>query len=70
MPGVSHDKLVRMAEQIAANLDLGDDEATSARLADHLRRFWDPRMRSTIVEYAQSPESQLSPRVRNALKQL
>ena len=59
-----------MAEQIAANLDLGDDAATSARLADHLQRFWDPRMRETLLTYAASGEAQLSPRVRDALKLL
>ena len=68
--GVGHDKLVRMAEQIAANLDLGDDVVTAARVADHIGRFWDPRMRETLLAYAASGEAQLSARVREALKQL
>ena len=41
-----------------------------APLADHLQRFWDPRMRETLLTYAESGEAQLSPRVRDALKLL
>jgi hypothetical protein len=43
-------KLVRMANQIAANLDYGQDRAQlCASVADHLRRFWSPDMRQEIV---------------------
>ena len=44
---VDREKLVRMGEQVAANLDYDDDaEGLVARVADHLSRFWDPRMKA------------------------
>lgn len=43
-------KLVRMANQIAANLDYGQDRAALiGGVADHLKRFWTPDMRREIV---------------------
>lgn len=45
-------KLVRMANQIAANLDYGKDrEKAIAGTQDHLKRFWTPEMRKLIVEH-------------------
>ena len=44
-------KLVRMANQIATNLDHGKDPSVAiAGTADHLKRFWTPQMRQQIVE--------------------
>lgn len=42
----SVDRLVQMANQIAANLTHADDPA--AATADHIRLFWDPRMKAMI----------------------
>jgi formate dehydrogenase subunit delta len=48
---VDVEKLVRMANQIAANLDYGpDQEKTAAATADHLKRFWSSTMRAAVVE--------------------
>jgi formate dehydrogenase subunit delta len=45
-------KLVRMANQIAANLDYGKDrEKAIAGTVDHLKRFWTPDMRRLIIEH-------------------
>lgn len=45
------EKLVRMANQIAANLDYGPDkEQVAVATADHLRRFWNSSMRAAIVD--------------------
>ena len=44
----SQQKLVMMANQIAANLMHEPDPA--AATAEHIRLFWDPRMRSMICE--------------------
>jgi formate dehydrogenase subunit delta len=45
-------KLIRMANQIAANLDCGPDKARAAdAVRDHLRRFWSPSMRAQIVAH-------------------
>lgn len=54
-------KLVRMANQIAANFDYGEnsDEAV-AGVVDHLTRFWTPEMKDAIVDHARSGETGLS----------
>lgn len=55
------DKLVRMANQIAANFDYGGDrEKTVAGIADHLSRFWTPEMRVGIIEHARSGDTGLT----------
>jgi formate dehydrogenase subunit delta len=41
--------LVRMANQIAANLAHEPEPAAAA--AEHIRLFWDPRMKATIRAY-------------------
>ena len=45
------EKLVMMANQIARNLPVRGEEAAIAATADHIRRFWDPRMRASILAY-------------------
>ena len=45
------EKLVRMANQIAANFEYGPDkDKAAAGVADHLRRFWTPSMRAQIID--------------------
>jgi formate dehydrogenase subunit delta len=64
-------KLVRMAEQITANMRFTEDEAVVAeRVADHINRFWDPRMKEAIREHARLRDSDFSPPLRAAIKQL
>jgi formate dehydrogenase subunit delta len=41
--------LVSMANDIAANFSFHEDAST--RTADHIRRFWAPRMRRQLLEY-------------------
>ena len=68
---VDKDKLVRMAEQITANLDYTDDtDRVVAKIADHLGRFWDPRMKSALQEYANEHPEALSPLLRDAVVRL
>lgn len=54
------DKLVRMANQIAANFDVGDEAKAVAGTADHLRRYWTPDMRKAIIAHAEGSSSDLS----------
>lgn len=42
------DRLVHMANQIATNLATDPDPV--AAMADHIRLFWDPRMKAMILE--------------------
>ena len=43
------DKLVRMANQIATFFAHEGPERGAASVADHLKKFWDPRMRAEIA---------------------
>jgi formate dehydrogenase subunit delta len=43
------ERLVHMANQIAANLETEDDPARAT--ADHIQSFWDPRMKRLILEH-------------------
>ena len=42
------EKLVRMANQIAGFFSHEGPERGAASTADHLKKFWDPRMRAEI----------------------
>lgn len=42
----------RMANDIAANLGHLPQESAAEAIADHIGRFWDPRMRSRLLAYA------------------
>ena len=53
--------LVAMVNEIAAFFE-GEDPAKGAdNVANHLRRYWDPRMRRQIVEHAMNGGEGLSP---------
>jgi formate dehydrogenase subunit delta len=47
-------RLVAMANDIAAFFDAeADKEAAAEQVANHLRKFWEPRMRQAILRVAQ-----------------
>jgi len=65
------EKLVKMANQIAANSDYGSDKAKiAAVVADHLKRFWTPDMRAAIIEGHSKKLLDLSPMAAQALEVL
>lgn len=41
--------LIRMANDIARNLAVQGDDAAIAATAQHIRDFWDPRMKAAIM---------------------
>lgn len=64
------DKLVYMANQIGKFFATqGKDEAV-AGTADHLKKFWDPRMRAAILAHLDAGGQGLDPDVRQAVEQL
>ena len=66
---VQADKLVRMAEQISANVAVADDsERVGERLAQHMQRFWDPRMRAEFLSHARAEPGALSAPLRAAAR--
>jgi len=42
-------RLAYMANQIARNLAAQGEEAATTQTAQHIRDFWDPRMRGAIM---------------------
>jgi formate dehydrogenase subunit delta len=65
------EKLVRMANQIAANSDYGPDkDKLAATVADHLTRFWTPEMRAAIIEGHRRKLLDLSPLAARAVERL
>jgi formate dehydrogenase subunit delta len=64
-------KLVKMAEDITANMSYtNDQEVVASKVADHLNRFWDPRMKAAIIEYQDDENSELTATLRLAIPQL
>ena len=65
------EKLVKMANQIAANSDYGSDkEKIAATIADHLTRFWTPAMRKAIIEGHAGKRVDLTPMAAQAVEKL
>lgn len=65
------DKLVKMANQIAANMEYGNDQDKAVEgVADHMRRFWTPDMRAAIIEYAGGGSQNLSATAAEAVAKL
>jgi len=60
--------LLSMANDIAANLSFQAD--ADDRIADHINRFWAPRMRKLLLEYAAGDGQGLSDALLPALPKL
>ena len=60
--------LVSMANDIAANLSFQCN--ADERIADHINRFWAPRMRKLLLEYAANGGQGLSDALLPALKKI
>jgi formate dehydrogenase subunit delta len=67
---MSPDKLVYMANQIGKFFASQGDDAAVAAIADHLKMFWDPRMRTTILDHLAAGGQGLDPLVRQAVEHL
>jgi formate dehydrogenase subunit delta len=67
---VDIDRLVRMANQIGAFFRAQGEAAQAAGVEDHLRRFWEPRMRAQIVAHLAAGGAGLDPGVRAAVSRL
>jgi len=58
------ERLVYMANQIARNLELRGHDAAVEETATHIIKFWDPRMKATMLA---GDRSQLSPIAADAM---
>ena len=67
---MSPDKLVYMANQIGKFFaSHGPDKAVGG-IAEHIAKFWDPRMRAAIFAYLDAGGAGLDPPVRAAIDRL
>jgi formate dehydrogenase subunit delta len=62
------DKLVYMANQIGTFFKSQDGDAAPAKIAEHIRKFWDPRMRTMIFAHFDAGGAGLEPNSRKAIE--
>jgi|JRHI01.1.fsa_nt_gi formate dehydrogenase subunit delta len=64
------DKLVMMANQIAKFFATQGEERALPQIADHIEKFWDPRMRREILAHVAQGGTGLDPLARSAIELL
>ncbi|MFI6760777.1 formate dehydrogenase delta subunit [Micromonospora pisi] len=52
---------VRLANEIAAHFHHETPEKAAAQIAEHIRLFWDPRMRAELDRRVESEPDELDP---------
>jgi len=67
---MSLDKLVYMANQISKFFASQGPEQAAAGTADHISKFWDPRMRAQIFAHLEAGGKGLDPVARAAIESL
>lgn len=61
MTATELDHLIKMINQIADNIAIGDDEvATAPKVAEHILRFWARPMKQKIIRYADDDGGELN----------
>ena len=66
----SPDRLVYMANQISKFFKSQGHDKEVAGVADHIHKFWDPRMRKMIFAHLDAGGAGLDPDVREAIATL
>jgi formate dehydrogenase subunit delta len=66
----SADRLVTMANQIGRFFSPQREGDAVAAIADHLQKFWDPRMRTAIIAHLERGGEGLEEPVRQAVHRL
>jgi formate dehydrogenase subunit delta len=64
---MSHDKLVRMANQIATFFESQPGEDQAARVAAHLKDYWAPTMRAELARFVRQGDPEVTPLVAEAV---
>jgi formate dehydrogenase subunit delta len=68
---VRAERLVSMANDIGAFFNAEADKTVAAQnIANHVKRYWDPRMRREIVAHYREGGAGLDPVVRSAIDML
>ncbi|MCC7321085.1 MAG: formate dehydrogenase subunit delta [Rubellimicrobium sp.] len=63
------DKMIRMANQIATFFDTQPGDAAGS-VADHLAKFWEPRMKAQLFAHAAAGGEGLRDSVREAVARM
>ena len=66
----SIERLVKMANQIGAFFGAQKASHSAAGMAEHLMKFWDPRMRAAIIDHVAHGGEGLDPVALEAVKKL
>ena len=66
----NHNNLVYMANQIGKFFESQGHDQEVAGVSDHIRKFWDPRMRKGIYAHLDAGGAGLDPNVLEALATL
>jgi formate dehydrogenase subunit delta len=64
------ERLIYMANQIARGFRLKGEARAIADTADHIQKFWEPRMRREILAVLEAGGTGLEPVVRAAVAQV
>jgi formate dehydrogenase subunit delta len=64
------DKLVMMANQISAFFAAQGEARAVPQITDHIEKFWDPRMRKTILAHLAAGGAGLDPLAKAAIAQV
>lgn len=67
---MKNERMVHMANQIAAYFNAYPQARARQEVLNHLRQFWEPRMRRQLVVYAREGGAGLDPTVVWAAEQL
>lgn len=67
---MSPDRLIYMANQIGAFFRSQGDEAAVQGTAEHIKKFWDPRMRKAILAHLDAGGEGLDQHVVKAIQKL
>ncbi len=67
---MSPDRLVHMANQISRFFESQRPSEVVPGIASHIRKFWDPRMRTAIFAYIDAGGEGLDPLARKAIETL
>lgn len=66
----TREHLIYMAGQILRNFASRGEEAAVAATAEHLKSFWDPRMKRQAIAMLDDPDVELSGGVRSVFEML
>jgi formate dehydrogenase subunit delta len=64
------DRLIYMANQIGRFFAHRPPDEAAVDIAEHLRKFWDPRMRGQIIAKLDQPDAEMDLAVRRAVESL